>query len=68
MKTRILIIGALFLGSVAITSCKKCEECHYDTDNGEIEIGELCDDALKDAEANGYNTGDTIVTIHCEEH
>lgn len=66
MKTTCISIA--ILGLSFFSSCKKCQDCHYDSDNGEIEIGELCDDDLKDAEANGYNTGDTIVTIHCEEH
>lgn len=69
MKTKsILAIGALTF-TVVFTSCKKCEHCHYDDANGnEVEIGELCDDELKNAEANGYAIGDTTVTIHCEAH
>lgn len=50
------------------TSCKKCEECHYDGPNGEVELGELCDDELEDAEANGYAVNDTIYEVHCHEH
>lgn len=50
------------------TSCEKCQECHYDANGTEVEIGELCDDELEYAEANGYVIGDTVVTIHCEEH
>ena len=68
MKTKHLIIGAVFIGSFGFTSCNKCKDCHYDHNGMEHEIGELCNDELKDAEANGYSVGDTVVTIHCEEH
>lgn len=67
MKKGIFIVAALGV-SVMFASCKKCEECHYDTPTGEVEVGELCDDALKDAEANGWAVGDTVYTVHCEEH
>jgi hypothetical protein len=51
------------------TSCQKCEECHYDGPGGEeVEIGELCDEDLENAEANGYAVGDTTYTVHCHEH
>lgn len=50
------------------TSCKKCEECHYDGPNGEVELGELCDEELEDAEANGYMVGDSTYVVHCHEH
>ena len=57
------------LTAISFTSCNKCEECHYEDGNGgEVELGEICGDDLKDAEANGYAVGDTVVTIHCEEH
>lgn len=58
------------LGVIAFgfASCEKCEDCHYDMDGTEVEIGEICDEELEDAEANGYAVGDTVVTIHCEEH
>ena len=65
---KIIALSFILISTSYLTSCKKCQDCHYDSDNGEIEIGELCGDDLKEAEANGYNTGDTIVTIHCEEH
>ena len=68
MKSKHLILGAIFLGSFAFISCNKCKDCHYESTSGEVEIGELCDDDLKDAEANGYSIGDSVVTIHCEEH
>ncbi|UKN03680.1 hypothetical protein K6119_09155 [Paracrocinitomix mangrovi] len=63
-------ISIVFLSLVAIVtvSCEKCQDCHYESTNGLVEIGEICGDELKDAEANGYTIGDTVVTIHCEEH
>lgn len=63
-----LILAAVIVGSFTMVSCKKCKDCHWDNNGVENEIGELCDDELENAEANGYNTGDTVVTIHCEEH
>ncbi|MEX1003674.1 MAG: hypothetical protein WDZ35_16260 [Crocinitomicaceae bacterium] len=65
-KATIFIIAAV---GFTFASCKKCEECHYDdADGNEAEIGEICDEELEDAEANGYAVGDTTYTIHCEEH
>ena len=59
----------LAVAGLSFASCEKCQHCHYDDANGnEVEIGELCDEELEDAEANGYAIGDTLVTIHCEEH
>jgi hypothetical protein len=66
MKNYLLLLA--LIGATALVSCNKCRECHYESDNGEVEIGELCDEDLENAEANGYSLGDTLVTIHCEEH
>jgi hypothetical protein len=60
----VLTVGAM----VTFASCKKCEECHYDLNGAEVEVGELCDEELEDAEANGWVVGDTVYTIHCHEH
>ena len=48
------IFGIMSIGlAFSFASCSKCEECHYDdADGSEVEIGELCDDALEDAENN----------------
>lgn len=59
-----LAAGFLFF----VTSCKKCEECHYDGSDGEVELGELCGEELEDREQNGYATNDTIHEVHCHEH
>ena len=64
-KVALLASGVALIGFM---SCNKCEDCHYDMDGQEVEIGEICGDELEDAEANGYAVGDTVVTIHCEEH
>ena len=61
-------LAIVVLGGLTFASCKKCEECHYDHDGMEHEIGELCDEELENAEANGYAVGDTTFTIHCEAH
>jgi len=63
-----LIFPIIGIAMFSFASCKKCQDCHYDSNGTEVEIGELCGDELEDAEANGYTVGDTIVTIHCEEH
>ena len=76
----------------SITSCSDdhdhgCEECHiaYFVDGVEVaqgELGEFCDEALEDVEANGYNLADDMVVgdytipagqypaneVHCGEH
>lgn len=60
---------ALVGAALTFASCEKCKDCHYDVNGNEVEIGELCDDDLENAEANGYAINDsTTVTIHCEEH
>lgn len=66
MKKYVLVVGVVVF--FALFSCNKCHDCHYDDNGSEVEIGELCGEDLENAEANGYNTGDTIVTVHCEEH
>lgn len=66
MKKYVLVVGIVV--SFALFSCNKCHDCHYDDNGSEVEIGELCGEDLENAEANGYDTGDTIVTVHCEEH
>ena len=66
-STRVLLpiaAGILFFA----TSCKKYEECHYDGPDGEVEMGELCDEDLEDGEQNGIAVNDTIYEVHCHEH
>ncbi len=64
-----VVLGIAVLGGLTFASCKKCEHCHYDLAGVEVEIGELCDEELENAEANGYSINDsTTVTIHCEDH
>jgi hypothetical protein len=67
MKTNMLFIALLGLMAVSFSACKKnkCEECHYDKDGAEIELGEKCGDEMEALEANGYtDTTDTYV-VHC---
>ena len=42
MKTNMLFIALLGLMAGSFSACKKnkCEECHYDKDGAEIELGE----------------------------
>ena len=79
--------------SLSITSCSDdhdhdhgCEECHiaWQTAAGEVqgELGEFCDEALEDVEANGYNLAEQMIVgvdtipagqyaasdVHCGEH
>lgn len=62
-------ILAIVLG-LGVVSCKDCHECHYEDASGqEVELGEYCDDALKDLESNGYTDGDgNNYEVHCHEH
>ncbi len=79
----ILFAGVLF----SCSDSDDCHECHIAWQNAqnqevEVEIGEFCDSALSDVEANGYTlASDQIVgndtvpagdypgtDIHCEEH
>ncbi|MDX1651211.1 MAG: hypothetical protein R3277_01890 [Brumimicrobium sp.] len=67
MKKLILILPAFAL-MVVLSSCMKCEECHYDGPNGEVELGELCGDELEESEKNGVMVGDTTYEVHCHGH
>ncbi|MCB9225001.1 MAG: hypothetical protein R2780_05185 [Crocinitomicaceae bacterium] len=68
MKKIAFIFGVF--GAIVLTSCDKCQNCHYDSGNQQVEIGELCGDDLEDAENLGYydNETDSLYEIHCEEH
>jgi hypothetical protein len=62
-------IAILFAISLLAVSCKKkCHECHYDSNAGEVEIGEYCGDELEAIEARGFTVGDTTYEVHCHEH
>jgi hypothetical protein len=65
IKTSV-VTGLLILG---VTSCKKdeCAECHYDGPNGEIELGQKCNDEIEDLEKNGYAKYGQTYTFHCGE-
>ena len=69
-----ILVVAVGLGFVALTSCNKCHECHYESVDAsgvetEVELGEYCGDELEDIEASGYQVNDsTTVDVHCHEH
>jgi hypothetical protein len=67
-KSMKVILPVAFGMMLFTTSCNKCEECHYDGPDGEVEIGEICGDELEDREQNGYAVNDTIYEVHCHEH
>jgi len=67
-SVKFLIVPMLGLMFFA-TSCKKCEECHYDgADGSEVEMGELCDEELEDREQNGIEVDGVVYEVHCHEH
>lgn len=71
MKKVNYLLGLLFVGALGFSSCKKevCHECHYDGDNGEVELGEFCGDDLENLEASGYTKDGINYEVHCgEEH
>lgn len=65
------IKNVLLIGAVAlfVSSCKKdeCAECHYDGPNGEVELGQKCNEEIEDLEKSGYTTGGQTYTVHCGE-
>lgn len=70
MKRKQLLLA---LSALALTfaSCTKpeCHECHYDGPNGEVELGEKCDEDLENIEASGYTAADGVTyEVHCHEH
>lgn len=72
MKQVFLLVSVVVF--LTLTSCHKCSECHYESENSsgqevEIELGEFCDEDLENLELNGYQLNDsTIVEVHCHEH
>jgi hypothetical protein len=62
------VLAVVAFAAFSLTSCKKCEECHYDGPNGEVELGEFCDEELEDMEANGYVADSVTYEVHCHEH
>lgn len=70
MKNQFLavLIGIVAIGSISCTK-EECHECHYDGPNGEVELGEKCDNELEDIEASGYTATDGVTyEVHCHEH
>lgn len=67
MKKKWMFSGLIIAG-LAFTSCKKCAECHYDTDSGIVEIGEYCGDELEDIEKSGYSVNGENYEVHCHDH
>ena len=68
MKTTKLLLILIALG-LTFTSCKKetCTTCHYDGPNGEVELGEKCNEEIEDLERNGYVVNGQTYTVHCGE-
>lgn len=63
---KLLVVGIFILG---VTSCQKdeCAECHYDGPNGEVELGQKCNDEIEDLEKSGYTKDGQNYTVHCGE-
>lgn len=66
---KITVIALVFVGA-GLVSCKKdhCHECHYDGPNGEVELGEKCEDEIESLEANGMEVDGTTYEVHCHGH
>jgi hypothetical protein len=58
------------IAAFMVVSCKKnkCEECHYDVNGTEVEMGKLCGDDLEDKEKNGIMVDGVKYDVHCHEH
>lgn len=67
MKNKFVLSG-LIITAFSFTSCKKCAECHYDSPNGLVEIGEYCDDDLEDIEKTGFIVNGVNYEVHCHDH
>ena len=68
-KSKSIIILTAF-AAITFSSCdKSCHECHYeDSNDQEVELGEKCDDELKELEKNGIEINGTSYEVHCNEH
>ncbi|MCE3294982.1 MAG: helicase with zn-finger motif [Crocinitomicaceae bacterium] len=68
-KTNFILLAGAVLLFTALSSCKKCHDCHYDKDGQEIELGEYCDeDEIHDLESNGYTADSITYEVHCHAH
>ena len=67
MKNKLVFTGLVIAG-LALTSCKKCAECHYDTPEGQVELGEYCGDDLKNIEKSGFTVNGETFEVHCHDH
>ncbi|PKR81852.1 hypothetical protein CW751_00500 [Brumimicrobium salinarum] len=63
-----IVLSTVLVSSLFFTSCKKCAECHYDSPNGEVEIGEYCGDELEEIEQSGTIVNGTQFEVHCHDH
>jgi hypothetical protein len=70
MKTKtVFTLSVVAAGLFILTSCKKqCHDCHYDGPNGEVELGEKCEDEVEELESKGYTINGENYTVHCHEH
>jgi hypothetical protein len=87
MKKSTLLVAAI--ATLSLGAChddhEACHECHIAYLNAaneevEVEIGEFCEEALEDVEANGYTLAEDVIVgadtvpagdypeVHCEEH
>jgi len=70
-KNTLLYFAIVIINVVLLSACgkNKCHECHYDTPNGIVELGEQCGDDIETLEANGYtDSSGTNHEVHCHEH
>jgi effector-binding domain-containing protein len=67
MKNK-LVFSGLVIAGLALTSCNKCAECHYDAPGGIVEIGEYCGDELENIEKDGYTVNGDVYEVHCHDH
>ena len=68
MKKRALTIAAAAFVVLAMASCKKCKDCHYDGPSGEVELGEYCGDDIENIESSGHTVDTVTYDVHCSEH
>jgi len=67
-KGKLILMTAIGIVVLTLSSCKKCHECHYDKGVEKIELGEYCNDDLEDIEANGFTDTSGTYEVHCHEH
>lgn len=64
-KNQLFFLGLVF-SLITLSSCEKCEVCHYYAFDTEYKLGERCGDEIEDLETNGYEINGASYEVKCK--